>query len=172
MRARLDEQERARVHRRSANEDDSTDHGHSMKGAARTLRGCAVALAAFVTSAQAGAQTAPVELTIRNAGAEPLRCVLVLAHFVTVEHPALPPDATAAVVLQRDAAAGTLALPRDDGRAMMVENLLCGAAGRWEETRGEVPLLPLRAGTPARMSTACHIDGRLACTPPVPAGAM
>jgi hypothetical protein len=133
------------------------------------LRYGTVALGAAI-AAPAAAEPASIELRIRNAADVPLRCVLVLAHFVTIEHPALPPGATVSVVMQRDAAAGTLAIPRADGRAMMIENLLCGAAGRWDETRGEVPLLALRGATPARMTTACRIDERLACTAPASGG--
>jgi hypothetical protein len=138
--------------------------------AQRLACGLTIAAAAAASTAIAAE---PVVLTIRNAAEVPLRCVLVLAHFVTQEHPSLPPGATMSLALQRDAAAGTLSIARADGTAMMVENLLCGATDRWEATRGEVPLLALRGATAERMATTCAIERRrLACTPPLPADAM
>lgn len=128
--------------------------------------------AVSAAAGHAGAEPATVELTVRNAGEAPLRCVLVLAHFVTKDLPPLPAGGSLTVVMERDAAAGTLSQARGDGRVMMVENLLCGAAERWDATRGEVPLLALRGAGPARMATACRIDRRLACTAPVAFDAM
>lgn len=132
------------------------------------LRG--VALAAFAAVSMmhplAAGEPDQVQLTVRNLAGMPLRCVVLLAHFVTLERPLLPAGAALSLVMQRDSAAGALWLQRADGRRMMIENLLCGAADRWGETRGEVPLLPLRADTPPRMETMCRIDGRLTCSLP------
>jgi hypothetical protein len=108
-----------------------------------------------------------VHLTVQNETGAALTCVLVLAHFVTLEHGPVPAGAHLSTVMQGDSTAGTLWLQRWDGRPMMIENLLCGTTGAWGETRGEVPLLPLRGPTPGRMTTVCRADGRLVCTDPV-----
>jgi hypothetical protein len=132
------------------------------------MRRAAVAACAFVYCSGAAPAGEPqsVQLIVRNETGMTMKCVLVLAHFVTLEH-AVTAGANISIVMQRDVVAGTLWLPRpDDGRPMMVENLLCGAADRWSETRGEVPLLPLRGDTPAQMVTICRPAERLACAAP------
>jgi hypothetical protein len=134
------------------------------------LLGATIAMLAAAPAC--AADSASIALTIRNAGDAPLRCVLVLAHFVTKDLPAIPRGGAITLAMERDADLGTLSQRRRDGRVMMIENLLCGASARWDETRGEVPLLALRGVTPARMATACRIATRLACERPEPAGAM
>lgn len=54
----------------------------------------ATALALGLASAGAGeAASEAVTLEIRNESAQPLRCILLLAHFFTVEAGPLAPDA-------------------------------------------------------------------------------
>jgi hypothetical protein len=104
-----------------------------------------------------------VELQILNTGAQTLRCVTVLAHFVSL--PAVEVDAGGAISVSffRGTHDGTLYVLRDDGRRMMIENLLCGSTDDWDATRGEVPLLQVRSSSAERMAFSCHIATRLAC---------
>jgi hypothetical protein len=134
---------------------------------ARTVSAAILASLALLAQAEgAEAGAAPLQLRLQNAGPVPLRCVLILAHFVSVDLRPMPPGGSTELALLRDSGAGTLVLPRADGRPMMVENLLCGDAGRWAETRGEVPLLALRAATAGRATLACTAVTRLQCTSP------
>lgn len=108
----------------------------------------------------------PVRLEVVNAEAgTELRCVLVLAHFVTLEAGRIAPGESLSLSLSRDGRDGTLAMPRDDGRWMAVESLLCGAAERWSDSYAGVPLTGLADGTRARLRVACALDGRVTCQP-------
>jgi hypothetical protein len=109
-----------------------------------------------------------VEIEIHNVGEAPMRCLLVLAHWVTIDVPIVPGGARRTVALRRQSGDGALFLPRADGRRMMVENLLCGEDRRWWETRGEVPLLPLRKGAVGRLEATCRVDARVRCVLPEP----
>jgi len=112
----------------------------------------------------ADAAPLPVTATIRNApGGEPLRCVVVLAHFVTMDLRAIAPGDEIAISLTRDAKTRTLIVTAPDGRRMALESLLCGATSAWAKTRGEVPLLPLRETAGGRVVFTCRIDRRLSC---------
>lgn len=116
----------------------------------------------------ARAELAEVALTIDNQDAGPLRCVAVLAHFVSHDLPVVAPGGQTTLVMLRDSADGSLSLSGHDGRRMMLENLLCGRVGTWTATRGEVPILPVRAMTARALETHCRIDDRLSCSQPGP----
>ena len=124
----------------------------------------AVLLALRIGPAWAGAAGDPVRLDILNAHVgERLHCVLVLAHFVTLEAGGAEPGETLGLSFVRDPADGTLIYAGDDGRRMAVENVLCGVSGDWSDTRSDVPILDLRDGTRRRLSVECALDGRLLC---------
>jgi len=121
----------------------------------------ALLLAACAASAP---QRAPLTLTLRNTeGSESLRCVMVVAHFVSVDVGLVPPGATREIDFTRVVATGSLIVNAADGREMEVENLLCGADTRWTETRGDVPLLPLRSTAATEMEVVCGLAQRLSC---------
>ena len=85
----------------------------------------------------------PIEVAIENRSAQPLRCLMVFAHWTTLGLPVIAPGDHASVVLNR-ATDRALFMPRpQDGRPMMLEALHCGADGRWSET-----LLKLDWSTP------------------------
>ena len=110
-------------------------------------------------------QRAPLTLILRNTDdSESLRCVLVVAHFVSVDVGLVQPGASREIDFTRVVATGSLIVNAADGREMEVENLLCGADTRWTETRGDVPLLPLRSATAAEMEVTCGLASRLSCT--------
>ena len=108
-----------------------------------------------------------VRLDILNAGVGArLHCILVLAHFVTLEAGGAEPGETLGLSFVRDPADGTLIYPGDDGRRMAVENVLCGVSRDWSDTRGDVPIQGLRDGSRRRLGVECALDGRLRCRPP------
>ncbi|MHA1572108.1 MAG: hypothetical protein ACTSWM_09815 [Alphaproteobacteria bacterium] len=109
-------------------------------------------------------QRAPLTLTLRNTdAAEPLRCVLVLAHFVSVDVALIGPGGSRDIVFGRVVNTGSLIVNAADGREMEVENLLCGGDSHWARTRGDVPLLPLRATKNSHLEAACRLSPRLLC---------
>ena len=108
----------------------------------------------------------PVSLSVVNASAGTLRCVAVLAHFVTREVGSMAPGEALHMELLREPASGALAYGDNAGKPMMLENLLCGEPARWQASYGDVPLLALRAATGRRFVVRCESRGRLRCTAP------
>ncbi|MGF1608337.1 MAG: hypothetical protein ACFCUQ_03010 [Kiloniellales bacterium] len=109
----------------------------------------------------AGSET--LRVVLRNDGAQALRCVMIKAHFMSETLDAIAAGDALNLVLQRDPADGALFVLADDGRRQMIENILCGADDDWSETRGELPLLPLRTASAARIELSCVVEGRLLC---------
>jgi len=137
------------------------------------LRALAIAMASALTlhalplhAAESDAQ--PVTLSIANEGAEPMRCLILFAHWVTTEAGTIRPNGELEIAMFRQDSDGALWIPRADGRRMMIETIDCGAAARWAETRGQVSLLPARAGREAGYRTTCRLDGAVACGDPAP----
>ncbi len=140
-----------------------TGSSFEMRARRWVLLGAAL-LALWTGPAWAGGAGEPVRLDILNAGVGArLHCVLVLAHFVTLEAGGAEPGETLGLSFVRDPADGTLIYAGDDGRAMAVENVLCGVSGDWSDTRGDVAILSLRDGSRHRLRVECALDGRLAC---------
>jgi hypothetical protein len=122
------------------------------------------AMAFQATTAWAAGESVRLDIRNTDVGA-PLHCVLVLAHFVTLEAGGAGPGHGLAITFTRDPADGTLIYRGDDGRAMAVENVLCGVSGDWSDTRADVPILVLRDGTRSALAVDCVLDGRLRCRP-------
>jgi hypothetical protein len=104
-----------------------------------------------------------VEVELLNAGNEPLRCVTVLAHFVSLPAQEVAAGETLVLSYFRGRDDGTLYVLRDDGRRMMIENVICGAAGDWDDSRGEVPLLTIRSAAGRHVALSCRVTERLEC---------
>jgi hypothetical protein len=115
------------------------------------------------TSATAG-DFAPTELEIRNDTAAALRCVVILAHFITRTPGTLAPGEAVALALDRNAATGALGYGSHNGQPMLVENILCGRDDAWDATRTEVPLTSIRTGVERAYPVACTMAGRVTCT--------
>ena len=123
-----------------------------------------LALIAAPTGATAGGgDDGLVELKVHNSGTVTLRCVTVLAHFVSLPSTEIAAGAALDITYFRGADDGTLYVLRDDGRKMMIENLLCGSTDEWDATRGEVPLLQVRSSSDDNMDFSCRIAARLEC---------
>lgn len=109
-----------------------------------------------------------VTLLIANESKEPLRCQIMFAHFVVTEAGTVPPGGNLAIALSRQDSDGALWIARADGRRMMIETIDCGAASRWAATRGQIPLLPARAGRESRYGTTCRLGDAVLCEAPAP----
>ena len=97
-----------------------------------------------------------------------MRCQILFAHFVVTEAGTIPPGGDLSIAMSRQDSDGALWIPRADGRRMMIETIDCGAATRWAETRGQISLLPARAGREARYGARCRLNGTVACDDPAP----
>ncbi len=104
-----------------------------------------------------------VELQIQNGSNVALRCVTILAHFVSLPAVEIAAGDTFSASYYRRRSDGSLYVLRDDGREMMIENLLCGSSEEWDQTRGDVPLLSARTSTADRLAMTCRIATRLEC---------
>ena len=104
-----------------------------------------------------------VRIALINATDAQIRCVAVLAHFVTMDLPVIPAGDTYRFTLARTADGG-LAMAHRDMRLMMLENLLCGMDEDWSRTVANTDLAA--AGGHDR-AFSCSTDGaRLACRAP------
>jgi hypothetical protein len=107
---------------------------------------------------------APVAVAIRNDTGGTLRCVVVLAHFVTVDVAPLAPGQALTLALDRDAGSGALGYGSHAGQPMLVETILCGLDGRWAATRFDLPLTPIRSGDAESYVADCVAAEGVACT--------
>lgn len=101
-----------------------------------------------------------IRIALANATDADIRCVAVLAHFVTVDLPVIAAGDTYRFTLV-DTPDGGLAMTHDDSGPMMLENLLCGMHENWSRSVGNIDL----AAAPDHERTfRCSTDkGRLAC---------
>jgi hypothetical protein len=128
-----------------------------------------LALALALSPARAAATDShDVTLSIANDGDDPIRCLILFAHWVVTEAGTIPPGGALAVAMSRQDGDGALWIARADGRRMMIETVECGADARWAETRGQIPLLPARAGRDAGYRTTCRLGGTVVCADPAP----
>lgn len=122
------------------------------------------ALVGCESAAPPGGDT--VHLRIENGGAGPIRCQAILAHFVTRSLPAIPGGGAHHVTLLRDRGTGSLSYGAHGGRAMMLENILCGDDGAWTASARDLPLQRLRSVPSSRFTYRCALEaGRMACVP-------
>ncbi len=104
-----------------------------------------------------------IRIALANVTDADIRCVAVLAHFVTVDFPVIPAGDTYRFTLV-DTPDGGLAMTHHDTGPMMLENLLCGMHEDWSRSVGNTDL----AAVSGRDRTfSCSTDGdRLACRAP------
>lgn len=127
-----------------------------------------IAMAASFTSVvkAQSAEDRSIRLLIRNAASQPLKCVILFGHWVTLDVDIIAPGEQGAVTLQRAEKDGALYIPRFDGRKMMVERIACGRTDSWWETIGDVPLMPLREKGADHARTVCQSATRISCSSP------
>lgn len=111
----------------------------------------------------AGPEEQAVTLLIANEGQEPLRCMILFAHFLVMDVGQILPSGDLSIAMFRQDGDGALWIPRADGRRMMIETIDCGAVSRWAETRGQISLLPARAGRDMHYSSRCRLNGTVVC---------
>ncbi len=95
----------------------------------------------------------------------PWRSPLLLAHFFTVEAGTSVESHALNIAVDRDPQNDALSISNAAGTPMMVEQIVCGAAGDWSRTHGDISLAPLRAAA-AAYRTSCTTGGRMRCTVP------
>ena len=107
-----------------------------------------------------------VQVSIQNQSDESIRCVAVLAHFVTRTLPPIASGQVQAFTLVRDPTAGTLSYGSHGVHPMMLENLLCGTQSDWTASSRDLPLLTVRSDEARRFDFRCALaDGVVACRP-------
>src|SRR5262249_27216515 len=111
----------------------------------------------------AGPEEQAVTLSIANDGGGPLRCKILFAPFVVIDVGTIAPSDHLSVAMFRPDGDGAPWLSRGDGRRMMIETIECGSPSRWGETRGQISLLPARAGRELRYSARCRLTGTVVC---------
>lgn len=104
-----------------------------------------------------------IRIALANVTDGDIRCVAVLAHFVTVDLPVIPTGDTYRFTLF-DTADGGLAMAHHDMGPMMLENLICGMHEDWSRSVGNTDLAAV-SGRDRQFK--CSADGdRLACSAP------
>jgi len=134
--------------------------------AAAVLLAAGILASLSVRPVRGSAQDDAVTLGIGNDGAQALRCVVLFGHWMSLELGVIDVGAVRDVAMMRDSRDGSLYVLREDGRKMMIENVVCGSDAAWAETLGQVPLLPVRESGERALRTSCRADGRVTCTPP------
>jgi hypothetical protein len=123
--------------------------------------------ALLLSSCASGAQDQPVTLTLKNAGAEPLRCRLMFGHWVDRDLGDLAPDVTTEIAMTQSAGDGALYITRSDGaRQMMIETIQCAQPGNWMQNFGQVDFAPIRSRRVALVEASCAAppgEGRTIC---------
>ena len=121
------------------------------------------ALLAAVSPASAGnSVVGEVRLVIENKSDEPLRCIAIVAHFLTKEAGTIETGDSHSIdfELYED---GGLAQGIFQGNAVFIENLRCGADTGWTTTSADIPLDLLRESNGATVTAQCRIAPRVTC---------
>lgn len=114
-------------------------------------------------------EAAPVAVSLRNAGTEPISCRLIYGHWVERDLGELAPGGEVNFPVEQQASDGALFTMRPDGRMrMMIETIQCGIYPGWMETLGQVDLGPARRARVSGIAASCgqpQDGGRIACPP-------
>ena len=123
----------------------------------------ALILSLWLSAVARAGEGVPLEVTIENRSQHPLRCLLVFAHWTTLDLPLVAPGGEISIALNR-AADRALFVPRpQDARPMMLEALHCGADGRWSETLLRLDwTIPMRSEERS-FRLACDGEDRPSC---------
>jgi hypothetical protein len=124
----------------------------------------ALACATMLWSPAARAETVRLEVT--NPSVEPaVRCVVLLAHFYTVDLDRVSPGGVVILDLDRDVETGDLVLYNRTGAAMRVESVVCGKVEDWTRSSQSLPLAALRTGRSLTVTCDASTGGVLRCRP-------
>ena len=120
-----------------------------------------------IAAADRSGDTQTIRLQVTNATTDDLRCVAILAHFVTRDLAPLARGESLELGLARHAVDGSLAFDSHGDSPMLLENILCGRSADWQASRQDLPLLPMRSGDGREFHVTCRREGeRLACRLP------
>jgi len=129
--------------------------------------GILLGLGLILTVASPGAIAAnetatDVRLVIENTAKQPIRCVAIVAHFLTkdIGTIAVNEKQTIGFELYKD---GSLAQGSFKGKAVFIENLRCGANVNWTNTSADIPLDLLREDDADTVTAHCTIADRVTC---------
>ncbi|MEQ9487876.1 MAG: hypothetical protein RIM72_02650 [Alphaproteobacteria bacterium] len=103
-----------------------------------------------------------VRIVIENKASEPMRCVAIIAHFLTREIGKINSGGKVAVgyTLHED---GSLSQGHYKGKNVYVESVRCGSDSDWTNTAADIPLDMLRSKTVKAMKAVCTVKARLSC---------
>ncbi|MGF1627200.1 MAG: hypothetical protein ACFCVH_20145 [Alphaproteobacteria bacterium] len=107
---------------------------------------------------------APVTVDLKNESPRAMRCVVLLAHFVTRTPDPVASGGEVSLMFERQPGSGVLAYGSHAGSPMLVENLLCGADHDWDGTRADIPLTTIRSGNASAYVVTCRLEGRVVCS--------
>ena len=131
-----------------------------------TWLGLALTIALLGCEAAPSPRGEPLHLRIENDSTEPIRCVAILAHFVTRPLPAIPETGSIDLTLRRDRQDGSLSYGSHGTEAMMLENILCGSDSDWTTSARDLPLQRLRSEPASRFTYRCALEAAgMTCTP-------
>ena len=117
----------------------------------------------FGAMAEAQQPATPIAVTVQNGSERPVRCLLVFAHWTTMDLPVLWPGGSASVQLYR-APDRALFLPRpQDGRPMMLEGLQCGYDAGWADSLVRLDWTWPMFSQEVRFTVSCSPGARLSC---------
>lgn len=111
----------------------------------------------------------PVDISLGNAGSEPIACRLIYGHWVERDLGQLAPGEDVRFPVEQQASDGALFTMRPDGNMrMMIETIQCGVYPDWMASVGQVDLSPARRVRVSGIAASCGrpLDGgRIACPP-------
>lgn len=129
--------------------------------------GLSILCAGVLAACMSASQDQPTTLTLKNAGAEPLRCRLMFGHWVDRDLGTLEPAAGTEIAMTQAAGDGALYITRSDGaRQMMIETIQCAQAGDWMRSFGQVDFAPIRSRRAGHVEASCAAPaggGRTVC---------
>jgi hypothetical protein len=115
-----------------------------------------------------GSADHPLALRLSNSGTSSLQCRLMFGHWVERDLGVLEPADTIDIQMMQSGRDGALYVMRADGqRQMMIENIVCGRAGQWKKSFGQVDFAPVRAGRSALVTATCashNVRERVTCS--------
>lgn len=105
---------------------------------------------------------ADVRLIIENTAKQPIRCIAIVAHFLTKDIGRIAANGKKSIgfELYQD---GGLAQGSFKGKAVFIENLRCGADVNWTKTSADIPLDLLREDDVDTVNAHCTIANRVTC---------
>ena len=114
-------------------------------------------------------QATSVDISLTNAGTEPIACRLIYGHWVERDLGELAPGQAVRFPVEQQAGDGALFTMRPDGNMrMMIETIQCGIYPDWMASVGQVDLAPARRMPVSAIAASCGrpLDGgRIACPP-------